>query len=85
MSLRRPQLESIECASRSCCGYVCQAVDPESIFNLLVQDDVMIDIAAIEKTDKVVRSIEFAGSVLDLTTAKSLVEEWGSLVKACLQ
>ncbi|KAH9901403.1 hypothetical protein C8Q73DRAFT_786775 [Cubamyces lactineus] len=51
----------------------------------LLRDDVMIDIAAIEKTDKVVMSIEFAGPVLDLTTAKSLVEEWGSLVKACLQ
>ncbi|KAI0336556.1 hypothetical protein GY45DRAFT_411925 [Cubamyces sp. BRFM 1775] len=51
----------------------------------LLRDDVMIDIVVVEKTDSVVMSIEFAGSVLDLKTAKSLVEEWGSLVKTCLQ
>lgn len=49
------------------------------------QDDVMIDIVVLEKTDKVAMSIEFAGSVLDSDTAKSLLEEWASLVKACLQ
>ncbi len=45
----------------------------------------MIDIVVLEKTDKVAMSIEFAGSVLDSATAKSLLEEWASLVKACLQ
>ncbi|OJT03537.1 Nonribosomal peptide synthetase 2 [Trametes pubescens] len=51
----------------------------------LVKDDVMIDIVVLEKTDKVAMSIEFAGSVLDSATAKSLLEEWASLVKAFLQ
>lgn len=45
----------------------------------------MIDIVVLEKTDKVAMSIEFAGSVLDSAAAKSLLEEWASSVKACLQ
>ncbi|KAI0374911.1 hypothetical protein BV20DRAFT_961134 [Pilatotrama ljubarskyi] len=50
----------------------------------LIQDDVMIDILVMEKTDKVVMSIESAAAVMDSDKAKSLIEEWGSLVKACL-
>lgn len=49
------------------------------------QDDVMIDIVVLAKTDKVAMSVEFAGSVLDSVTAKTLLEEWASLVKTCLQ
>ncbi|KAH9854247.1 hypothetical protein C2E23DRAFT_820117 [Lenzites betulinus] len=49
-----------------------------------VQDDVMIDIALLEKTDTVAMSIESMATVLDSRTAKSLVEEWAVLVKSCL-
>ncbi|KAI0670364.1 hypothetical protein C8Q78DRAFT_1079337 [Trametes maxima] len=50
----------------------------------LVQDDVMIDIVVIEKTDSVVMSVEHATTVLNSDTAKMLVVEWGTLVRASL-
>ncbi|KAI9064453.1 hypothetical protein FKP32DRAFT_1591881 [Trametes sanguinea] len=50
----------------------------------LVKDDVMVDIVVLEKTDKVAMSIEATTAVLDASMAKSIVEEWASLVKACL-
>ncbi|KAI0362122.1 hypothetical protein OH77DRAFT_1416339 [Trametes cingulata] len=51
----------------------------------LVQDDVMIDILVMEKTNKVVMSIESAAACIDSGQAKSLIEEWGTLVRACLE
>ena len=45
----------------------------------------MIDIVVMQETDQVVMSIEFAGTVLDASIAKSLVKEWGTLVKKTLK
>ncbi|CDO69499.1 hypothetical protein BN946_scf184785.g4 [Trametes cinnabarina] len=50
----------------------------------LVKDDVMIDIAVLGETDKVAMSIEATAAVLDKTVAKSLIEQWASLVRECL-
>ncbi|KAI0647071.1 hypothetical protein C8Q79DRAFT_1000106 [Trametes meyenii] len=50
----------------------------------LVQDDIMVDIVVVEKTDSVVMSVEHATTVLNSVTVKMLVAEWGNLVKASL-
>ncbi|KAI0780914.1 hypothetical protein BD413DRAFT_608137 [Trametes elegans] len=71
--------------------YYIPQVAPEAIAGVdrmrvteLLQDDVMIDIAVLESTDKVVMSVESAAHVLDTDTSKALVEKWRSLVQACL-
>ena len=45
----------------------------------------MIDIIMVPETDQIAVSIEFAGSVLDISSAKLLVAEWSSLVNDALQ
>lgn len=44
----------------------------------------MIDIIVNHATDQVVMSIEFAGTVLDTDSAKSLLGEWATRVRAAL-
>ena len=48
------------------------------------QDDIMVDIVVVEKTDQVVMSIEFSDAILDQGIAKSLLGEWAALVKKAL-
>ncbi|PIL24012.1 non-ribosomal peptide synthetase [Ganoderma sinense ZZ0214-1] len=50
----------------------------------LIQDDIMIDIIVDHATDQVVMSIEFAGTILDTGSAKSLLGEWATRVRAAL-
>ncbi|KAI1795863.1 peptide synthetase [Ganoderma leucocontextum] len=50
----------------------------------LIQDDIMIDIVVNHATDQVIMSIEFAGTVLDTDSAKLLLGEWATRVRAAL-
>ncbi|EJF65871.1 peptide synthetase [Dichomitus squalens LYAD-421 SS1] len=51
----------------------------------LIQDDIMIDIIVDEAADKIVMSIEFAGTVLDTSSARSLLEGWATGVRTALE
>lgn len=44
----------------------------------------MIDIVVNHAMDQVVMSIEFAGTILDVENAKSLLGEWARRVRATL-
>ncbi|RPD66154.1 peptide synthetase [Lentinus tigrinus ALCF2SS1-7] len=50
----------------------------------LLQDDIMVDIAVVQETDKVVMSIEYSQTVLHQRHAKQILEEWAALVKDAL-